>query len=67
MRTIEEIKAATAALPPDDQFKLFRWWIETDAFRVKQLAALKAEDSRLGLGTWRQGVFANTTNWDSRI
>jgi hypothetical protein len=41
--TLEEIKAATARLRPDDQFELFRWWTESEVFKARQLAALKKD------------------------
>jgi hypothetical protein len=43
MSTVEEIKAAAAALPADDQFDLFLWWVETETFKERQLAALKGQ------------------------
>jgi hypothetical protein len=41
MLTVDQLKAETAKLRPDEQFELFRWWVETDVFREKQLASLK--------------------------
>jgi hypothetical protein len=41
--TLEEIKAAAAALNAEEQVELFRWWTQSDAFKVRQLAALKRE------------------------
>ena len=41
--TLEEIKAATQRLKPDDQVKLFNWWVQSDTFKTRQLAALKRE------------------------
>ena len=43
MSTLEEIKAATARLNVDEQAELFEWWLQSDAFRTRQLAALKRE------------------------
>lgn len=43
MSTLEEIKAAAAELNPDEQVELFRWWIQTDMFKQRQLTALKCE------------------------
>ena len=43
MSTLEEIKAAAAALNPDEQLELFRWWTRSDTFRARQLAALKRD------------------------
>ena len=33
----------TAALADDEQYELFRWWVESDYFRQRQLAALKRD------------------------
>ena len=41
MSAVEKIKAAAAELAPDEQYELFRWWTASDAFRQRQLAALK--------------------------
>ena len=43
MSKVEEIKAAAAKLNPDEQYEVFRWWIESDTFRERQLAALKRD------------------------
>jgi hypothetical protein len=43
MSTIDEIKAASAALNPDEQAELFQWWVQSDAFKARQLAALKRD------------------------
>ena len=43
MSAVEKIKAAAAQLDPDEQVELFRWWVETDTFKQRQLAALKRE------------------------
>ncbi len=48
MSAVEEIKAAAAKLDPDEQVELFRWWVESDAFKQRQLAALK-RDLALGI------------------
>jgi hypothetical protein len=48
MSTVDEIKAAAAKLDPDQQVELFRWWVESDAFKQRQLAALK-RDIRKGI------------------
>ncbi len=47
MSTLDEIKAATERLKPEEQAELFRWWIQSDAFKARQLAALKHE---IGVG-----------------
>jgi hypothetical protein len=41
MSAVEKIKLAAAGLDPDEQYELFRWWTGSDAFRQRQLAALK--------------------------
>ena len=41
MSAVEKIKADAARLNPDEQYELFRWWIESDGFRQRQLASLK--------------------------
>ncbi len=41
MSTLEEIKAAAAALNQEEQFELFRWWTQLDTFKSHHLAALK--------------------------
>ncbi len=43
MSAVEKIKAAAAQLEPDEQYELFRWWIESDGFKQRQLAALKRD------------------------
>lgn len=43
MRTVDEIKAAATKLDPDEQVELFQWWVQTDAFKQRQLAALKRD------------------------
>ena len=43
MSAVEKIKQAAAELGPDEQYELFRWWTGSDAFRHRQLAALKRD------------------------
>ena len=43
MSTVEEIKAATANLKPEDQIELYRWLGEEKIFRQRQLEALREE------------------------
>ena len=45
MNAVEKIKEAAAELGPDEQYELFRWWIESDSFKQRQLAALKLDVS----------------------
>jgi hypothetical protein len=43
MTAVDKIKAAAAELNPEEQYELFRWWIDSDGFRQRQLAALKRD------------------------
>ena len=43
MSAVEKIKLAAADLGPDEQYELFRWWTGSDAFRQRQLVALKGD------------------------
>jgi hypothetical protein len=43
MTTVEKIKAEASKLNPDEQYDLFRWWIESEGFKQRQLAALKRD------------------------
>jgi hypothetical protein len=43
MNAMEKIKTAAVGLAPDEQVELFRWWVESDAFKTRQLAALKRD------------------------
>ncbi|HVM48597.1 MAG TPA: hypothetical protein VMU04_11250 [Candidatus Acidoferrum sp.] len=56
MSTLEEIKAATNALKPEEQLELFRWWIQSEAFKAQQLAALK-HDLEIGTEQLEQGQY----------
>ncbi len=56
MSKLEELKAATAALTAEDQMELFNWWIRTDVFKARQLAALK-RDLALGLEQLEHGQY----------
>lgn len=56
MSAIEKVKAATARLNPDDQYELFRWWIEPDGFRQRQLEALK-QDIGTGIDDLENGRY----------
>jgi len=48
MSAVEKIKRAAAELDPEEQYELFRWWTESDAFREQQVTALK-RDIAIGL------------------
>ena len=56
MSAVEKIKAAAAELGPDEQYELFRWWTHSDAFRQRQLAALK-EDVASGIEDLEAGRY----------
>ena len=56
MSAVEKIKAAAARLNPDEQFELFRWWVESDTFKQRQLAALK-RDLATGLDQLEEGRY----------
>lgn len=56
MSAVEKIKAAAARLHPDEQYELFRWWIESDTFRQRQIAALK-RDITLGIEQLESGRY----------
>ena len=43
MSTLDEIKAATERLKPAEQEELFNWWVQSNAFKARQLAALRRE------------------------
>ena len=56
MSTLEEIKAAAAALNPEEQVELFRWWTQTDIFKARQLNALK-RDIAVGIKQLEHGQY----------
>ena len=56
MSAVEKIKQAAAALNPDEQFELFRWWTESGTFRQRQLAALQ-HDLATGISDLENGRF----------
>ena len=56
MSTLEEIKAATKQLKPDEQVELFNWWVQSDTFKARQLAALKRELA-VGIEQFDQGRY----------
>jgi hypothetical protein len=53
---VEKVKAAAARLDPDEQYELFRWWIESDGFRQRQLVALK-QDIAAGIDDLENGRY----------
>ncbi len=56
MTAVEKIKAEASKLNPDEQYDLFRWWIESDGFKQKQLAALK-QDIAAGIEDLENGNY----------
>ena len=56
MSAVEKVKAAAARLNSDEQFELFRWWIESDGFRQRQFAALK-HDLDAGIEDLDNGLY----------
>ena len=63
MSAVEKIKAATARLNPDEQYELFRWWVESDGFRRRQLAALK-QDIAKGIDDLENGRYRTYSDTD---
>ena len=61
MSAVEKIKAAATELTPDEQYELFRWWVESDAFKQRQLFALKCE-IRSGLDDLEDGRYQSYTD-----
>jgi hypothetical protein len=57
---IEKIKLAAARLDPDEQYELFRWWVESPSFKERQLAALK-RDLAVGLDDLDHGRYRTYT------
>lgn len=56
MSAVEQIKAAAAKLNPDEQMEFFRWWVESDTFKARQLAALK-RDIAAGIADLESGRY----------
>ena len=56
MSAVDKIKAAATELGPDEQYELFRWWVESDSFKQHQLAALK-RDIAIGLDDLENGRY----------
>jgi hypothetical protein len=61
MSAMEKIKAAAAELNPDEQVELFRWWVESDTFKQRHLAALKREIA-VGLEDLERGRYQTYTD-----
>jgi hypothetical protein len=56
MSTLDQVKAAAAALNSDEQVEFFRWWTQSDTFRARQLAALK-RDLAIGIEQLEHGRY----------
>jgi hypothetical protein len=56
IKAVEKIKAAAAELNPDEQVELFRWRVESDTFKTRQLAALK-RDLAVGIQDLESGRY----------
>ena len=61
MSAIEKIKAAATELGLDEQYELFRWWVESDSFKQHQLAALK-RDIAAGIDDLENGRYRTCTD-----
>jgi hypothetical protein len=56
INAVEKIKAAAAKLNPDEQVEFFRWWIQSDGFKKRQLAALN-RDVTVGIEQLESGRY----------
>ena len=56
MSAVEKIKMAAAELDLDEQYELFRWWVESDSFKQHQLSALK-QDLAIGVDQLDKGRY----------
>ncbi|HZL79415.1 MAG TPA: hypothetical protein VFC17_11235 [Candidatus Limnocylindrales bacterium] len=63
MSVLEKVKAAAAKLDPAEQVELFRWWVESDSFKARQLAALK-RDLATGLDQLDSGRYQTYDDTD---
>ncbi|MFO1512596.1 MAG: hypothetical protein U1F83_06745 [Verrucomicrobiota bacterium] len=61
MSAVEKIKVAAAELNPDEQVELFRWWVESDTFKQRHLAALKREVA-IGVEDLERGRYQTYTD-----
>ncbi|PYI84457.1 MAG: hypothetical protein DME26_13170 [Verrucomicrobia bacterium] len=61
MSAVEKIKAAAAELSPDEQVELFRWWVQSDTFKQRHLAALKREIA-IGVEDLERGRYQTYTD-----
>jgi hypothetical protein len=63
MSAVEKIKAAASRLNADEQYQLFRWWVESDVFQQRQLVALK-QDIAAGLEDLENGRYEDYSDAD---
>jgi hypothetical protein len=56
MNAVQKIKAAAAKLNPDEQVEIFRWWVESGAFKQQHLALLK-RDIAIGIEDLEHGRY----------
>ena len=61
MSAIEKIKLAAGELNPDEQVELFRWWVESDTFKQRHLAALTHEVA-IGVEDLERGYYQTYTD-----
>jgi hypothetical protein len=61
MNAVQKIKAAAAKLNPDEQVEVFRWWVESDTFKQRQLASLKREIA-IGIEDLEHGRYQSYTD-----
>lgn len=61
MNAVEKIKAAAAKLRPEEQVEVFQWWVESEAFKERQLAALK-RDIAIGIEDLKNGRYQTYTD-----
>jgi len=60
MTVLEKVKAAAVRLAPDEQAELFRWRVESEGFKTRQLAALK-RDIAMGIDDLDNGRYETYT------
>jgi len=61
MNAVQKIKAAAAKLNPDEQVEVFRWWVESDIFKQRQLESLKREIA-IGIEDLEHGRYQRYTD-----
>lgn len=61
MSAVDEIKAAAAKLSAEEQVELFCWWVDSDTFKQRHLAALKREVA-IGVEDLERGRYQTYTD-----